>query len=168
MERLDVIFARMQITSLILQVAIIYACTKGSEDVFYAYLPLLLTDKLKFEKVCISKLFRNFFRWFIFLGLKDTKSYTRSSVRVNQLPGYSSILVSFLPPSPSISQLYSKREGETERQADRPADWQADRQTNRQAGRQTNRQAGGQVDTHDRQIGRQAERPLFNLLNIHF
>ena len=48
MERLDVIFARMQITSLILQVAIIYACTKGSEDVFYAYLPLLLTDKLKF------------------------------------------------------------------------------------------------------------------------
>ena len=27
------------------------------------------------------------------MGLKDTKSYTRSSVMVNQLPGYSSILV---------------------------------------------------------------------------
>ena len=158
MERLDVIFARMQITSLILQVAIIYACTKGSEDVFYAYLPLLLTDKLKFEKVCISKLFRNFFRWFIFLGLKDTKSYTRSSVRVNQLPGYSSILVSFLPPSPSISQLYSKREGETERQADRPADWQADRQTNRQAGRQADRQADWQTGRRTGRHTRQTDR----------
>ena len=59
MARLDVTFVRMQITSLILQVAIIYACTKGSEDVFYAYLPLLLTDKLQFEKVCTSKLLRN-------------------------------------------------------------------------------------------------------------
>ncbi|RMX53271.1 hypothetical protein pdam_00019494, partial [Pocillopora damicornis] len=38
------------------KVAIIYACTKGSEDVFYAYLPLLLTDKLKFEKEAIANL----------------------------------------------------------------------------------------------------------------
>ena len=115
MARLDVTFVRMQITSLILQVAIIYACTKGSEDVFYAYLPLLLTDKLQFEKVCTSKLLRNWFRWLIFLCFKDSKSYTRSSAMVNQLPGYSSILVSFLPSLPSISQLYNKTEGETDR-----------------------------------------------------
>nr|XP_058946827.1 uncharacterized protein LOC131774768 isoform X1 [Pocillopora verrucosa] len=38
------------------KVAIIYACTKGSEDVFYAYLPLLLTDKLQFEKEAIANL----------------------------------------------------------------------------------------------------------------
>ncbi|CAH3156434.1 unnamed protein product [Pocillopora meandrina] len=38
------------------KVAIIYACTKGSQDVFYAYLPLLLTDKLKFEKEAIANL----------------------------------------------------------------------------------------------------------------
>ncbi|XP_066027607.1 major facilitator superfamily domain-containing protein 12-like [Pocillopora verrucosa] len=38
------------------KVAIIYACTKGSQDVFYAYLPLLLTDKLQFEKEAIANL----------------------------------------------------------------------------------------------------------------
>lgn len=38
------------------KVAIIYACTKGSQDVFYAYLPLLLTDKLKFENEAIASL----------------------------------------------------------------------------------------------------------------
>ena len=147
----------MQITSLILQVAIIYACTKGSQDVFYAYLPLLLTDKLKFEKVCTRKLLRNFFRGFIFVGLKDTKSYTRSSVMVNQLPGYSSILVSYLPPSPSISQLYSKTEEEIDRHTDRPAhnpiDRRTDRQTHttdRQVDRATGRQTDRQAHTADR------------------
>ena len=139
----------MPITSLILQVAIIYACTKGSQDVFYAYLPLLLTDKLKFEKVCTSKLLRNFFRGFIFVGLKDTKSYTRSSVMVNQLPGYSSILVSYLPPSPSSSQLYGKTEEEIDRHTERPLHSQIDRRTDRQThttDRQVDRATGRQTD----------------------
>ena len=54
------------------------------------------------------------------MGLKDTKLYS-TSVMVNQLPGFSSILVSYLPPSPSISQLYSKTEEEIDRHTDRRA-----------------------------------------------
>ena len=85
--------------------------------------------------------FKEFLSWIYFMGLKDTKSYTRSSVMVNQLPGYSSILVSYLPPSPSISQLYSKTEEEIDRHTERPPHSQIDRQ----------------ADTHDRQTGRQGD-----------
>ena len=93
--------------------------------------------------------FEEFLSWIYFMGLKDTKSYTRSSVMVNQLPGYSSILVSYLPPSPSISQLYSKTEEEIDRHTERPPhsqiDRRADRQTHttdRQVDRATGRQTG--------------------------
>ena len=93
--------------------------------------------------------FEEFLSWIYFMGLKDTKSYTRSSVMVNQLPGYSSILVSYLPPSPSISQLYSKTEEEIDRHTDRPAHNQIDRRTDRQThttDRQVDRATGRQTD----------------------
>ena len=64
--------------------------------------------------------FEEFLSWIYFMGLKDTKLYP-TSVMVNQLPGFSSILVSYLPPSPSISQLYSKTEEEIDRHTDRRA-----------------------------------------------
>ncbi|KAJ7379091.1 Major facilitator super domain-containing protein 12 [Desmophyllum pertusum] len=38
------------------KIAIIYACTRVLQDVSYSYLPLLLTDRLKFQKEAIANL----------------------------------------------------------------------------------------------------------------
>ncbi|PFX28373.1 Major facilitator superfamily domain-containing protein 12 [Stylophora pistillata] len=80
-------------------------------------------------------------------------------VMVDQLPGYSSILLSLLPPSLSVSQLSRETVEERERQRDRQTDRLTDRQTDRRTDRQTDRLTERQTDRQvDRQTDRQTDR----------